>query len=228
MPSHKSSRYGFTLIELLVVIAIIAILAAILFPVFARARENARRASCMSNVRQLGLGFMQYTQDYDERYPKFISATPLAGDVEALWPAGDLYWSNWILRIYPYVNNYQVFNCPSDNVVWKGRGSNASIYVSYGANQPMLSGTEPLSIAAVVKPSETLLLADSEGATRYDIRSTYQTTRNISDRHLNGANIAFADGHAKWKRVHRDPSNPQIIIPPNAAQGIYWRADGTA
>jgi hypothetical protein len=93
---------------------------------------------------------------------------------------------------------------------------------------PCSSGTEPLSIAAVVKPSETLLLADSEGATRYDIRSTYQTTRNISDRHLNGANIAFADGHAKWKRVHRDPSNPQIIIPPNAAQGIYWRADGTA
>ena len=68
-PGIKRSHLGFTLIELLVVIAIIAILAAILFPVFARARENARRASCMSNLKQIGLGLMQYTQDYDEKYP---------------------------------------------------------------------------------------------------------------------------------------------------------------
>ncbi len=226
MVSDNNIRRGFTLIELLVVIAIIAILAAILFPVFSRARENARRASCMSNVRQLGLGFMQYTQDYDERYPKFVSAS--AGDVEERWPAGDVFFSNWILRVYPYVKNYQVFNCPSDDaVVWRGRGSNASAVVSYGANQTMLNVTEPLSIAAVVKPAETLLLADSEGSSRYGILSTWQSTRNISDRHLNGGNIAFADGHAKWKRVNRNPSNDRII-PPNAAQGIYWLADGTA
>lgn len=67
---RKKSKHGFTLIELLVVIAIIAILASILFPVFARARENARRSSCMSNLKQLGLAFMQYTQDYDEQLPK--------------------------------------------------------------------------------------------------------------------------------------------------------------
>ena len=71
-PTHAKTRSAFTLIELLVVIAIIAILAAILFPVFARARENARRSSCQSNLKQIGLGVLQYTQDYDEFYPMFI------------------------------------------------------------------------------------------------------------------------------------------------------------
>src|ERR1700710_3138757 len=92
-------RKAFTLIELLVVIAIIAILASILFPVFARARENARRASCQSNLKQLGLGFMQYTQDYDETYP-----TSNNGHYPWGW-AGD---------IYPYVKSGQVYGCPSD------------------------------------------------------------------------------------------------------------------
>src|SRR5437763_14058162 len=89
---------GFTLIELLVVIAIIAILAAILFPVFGRARENARRSSCQSNLKQLGLGFLQYIQDNDELYPK---STGDAGQ-------------GWGGRIFPYVKNTQVFKCPSD------------------------------------------------------------------------------------------------------------------
>jgi prepilin-type N-terminal cleavage/methylation domain-containing protein/prepilin-type processing-associated H-X9-DG protein len=89
---------GFTLIELLVVIAIIAILAAILFPVFARARENARRASCQSNLKQIGLSLMQYSQDYDELY---LNAGNDAGAY--IWP--DL--------IQPYVKNDQIFNCPS-------------------------------------------------------------------------------------------------------------------
>src|SRR5215217_8055455 len=77
--AEKHGRRGFTLIELLVVIAIIAILASILFPVFARARENARRSSCQSNVKQIGLGFMQYTQDYDEKFPMPISGWRAAG-----------------------------------------------------------------------------------------------------------------------------------------------------
>lgn len=89
---------GFTLIELLVVIAIIAILAAILFPVFGRARENARRSSCQSNLKQLGLGIMQYTQDYDERYP--MAATEN-------WNV------NWPSMIQPYIKSLQVFRCPS-------------------------------------------------------------------------------------------------------------------
>jgi prepilin-type N-terminal cleavage/methylation domain-containing protein len=93
----NTKNRAFTLIELLVVVAIIGILASILFPVFSRARENARRASCGSNLRQLGLAIMQYTQDYDEHYPK-SSAT------------GSNYWT-WI--IWPYIHNSQVFLCPS-------------------------------------------------------------------------------------------------------------------
>ncbi len=92
---------GFTLIELLVVIAIIAILAAILFPVFARARENARRASCMSNLKQVGLTMMQYTQDYDERYPYGVPAN---------WKG-----IGWAGMIYPYAKSAQVFVCPDDD-----------------------------------------------------------------------------------------------------------------
>src|SRR6476661_7875124 len=93
----KKIRSAFTLIELLVVIAIIAILAAILFPVFARARENARRASCQSNLKQIGLGLIQYTQDYDEMTPQEATADGL----------------RWMDEIYPYVKSEQIFVCPS-------------------------------------------------------------------------------------------------------------------
>src|SRR4028118_1248712 len=98
------ARKGFTLIELLVVIAIIAILAAILFPVFARARENARRASCQSNLKQIGLGVMQYTQDYDELMPRPWYGTS-ATDTDP----------KWVDVIQPYVKSTQLFTCPSDS-----------------------------------------------------------------------------------------------------------------
>ena len=102
--TNRSIRGGFTLIELLVVIAIIAILAAILFPVFAQALEKARQTSCLSNEKQLGLALMQYTQDYDETYPYNI----MAGTV------GD--WNNtWVGRVTPYVKDLRVFMCPSDD-----------------------------------------------------------------------------------------------------------------
>ncbi len=96
---------AFTLVELLVVIAIIAILAAILFPVFARARENARRASCLSNLKQIGIGFMQYTQDYDEQGPM----TSMSGGMMA----GGAY--SWTTSTQPYIKSVQIFRCPSDS-----------------------------------------------------------------------------------------------------------------
>ena len=95
---QKRPSHGFTLIELLVVIAIIALLAAILFPAFARARENARRATCQSNEKQLGLGFIQYVQDYDEKYPSGVA-------IEG---------SGWGGQIYPYVKSTQIYICPDD------------------------------------------------------------------------------------------------------------------
>src|SRR6476661_3585247 len=96
-------KRAFTLIELLVVIAIIALLAAILFPVFARARENARRSSCINNLKQLGLGLQQYTQDYDEMLPAGNSAA------NGFWGQG------WAGAIYPYVKSTQLYKCPNDS-----------------------------------------------------------------------------------------------------------------
>lgn len=118
---------AFTLIELLVVIAIIAILAAILFPVFARARENARRSSCQSNLKQIGLGIMQYTQDYDDRYP-IASQGPYtysdgATNLVAQWP----------VAIAPYIKSLQVFQCPSDTKAGVS-APYGGIMLSYAAN----------------------------------------------------------------------------------------------
>jgi len=111
----KSKSRGFTLIELLVVIAIIAILAAILFPVFAQARESARKASCLSNNKQLGLGIMMYVQDYDEMYPCNSWDTPPLGTTETdsrdpKFPAA----FNWMFKVQPYIKNRQILVCPSD------------------------------------------------------------------------------------------------------------------
>lgn len=116
---HGSRCSGFTLIELLVVIAIIALLAAILFPVFSRARENARRSTCQSNLKQIGLGFQQYSQDYDERYPAPAWSTDtnyvINDGGRAYMPSGYDYPTSWIDEIYPYVKSNQLFMCPSDS-----------------------------------------------------------------------------------------------------------------
>src|SRR5881398_2775644 len=105
--NRKNAPQGFTLIELLVVIAIIAILAAILFPVFAQAREAARKASCASNLRQLGLGMSMYIQDYDERFPSWSwGPNNNNGNAEAM--------THWHYAIFPYVKNVGIYACPSD------------------------------------------------------------------------------------------------------------------
>ena len=106
-PQRRSAHRGFTLIELLVVIAIVAILASILFPVFQNVRENARRTSCQSNLKQLGLAFTQYSQDYDERLPMGVSAG------RANYGYGD----GWAGRVYPFVQSAGVFACPDDAAV---------------------------------------------------------------------------------------------------------------
>lgn len=152
LPSRSlpvNRKKGFTLIELLVVIAIIAILAAILFPVFARARENARRASCQSNLKQIGLAMMQYTQDYDEYLPRYQAGRwdPSAGnwvaDGQPIW-SDDWYASSgpyWWQSIYPYTKNAQIYICPSNtNYAGGGGGFSSTTNACSPANTPGFCG----------------------------------------------------------------------------------------
>jgi hypothetical protein len=112
---RKSAQKAFTLIELLVVIAIIAILAAILFPVFAQAREKARQISCLSNMKQIGTSLMMYTQDYDEYFPmRYGNGDVASGEFK------NGFQQSWRDMIYPYIKNQQVFKCPSNPTAQKG------------------------------------------------------------------------------------------------------------
>jgi len=159
-------RRGFTLIELLVVIAIIAILAAILFPVFAQAREKARQTSCLSNLKQLGTSMQMYIQDYDERLPGSSWANNRCGAAGHWVPAGTIASTpNWRLEngaLYPYVKNSKVYSCPSDGVAssWNpntGAATDPAKGLSYSMNA-FLANMIPL--AAVTTPADIVLLID--------------------------------------------------------------------
>jgi len=171
-------RSAFTLIELLVVIAIIAILAAILFPVFAQARDKARAASCMSNCKQIGTAVMMYTQDYDETY--YWQADWGETDNWGAGSWGNDYWSytRWPVRHLPYIKNEGVFLCPSHkapnlNVTkrnspdYAGDASYASngntpFPISYGVNTMMtFNQAQPVKLAAVTKPASKYIIAEA-------------------------------------------------------------------
>jgi prepilin-type N-terminal cleavage/methylation domain-containing protein/prepilin-type processing-associated H-X9-DG protein len=213
---ERRNKRGFTLIELLVVVAIISLLAAILFPVFARARENARRASCISNLKQIGLSVMMYAQDYDEMY-----VPSLLDNVDGRW------WD----RIQPYTQSVQLTNCPSvpdqayvGSLVGYGYGASTLILRDARASGAGVLRT-PVSMAAVNRPAETYMICDF-GGYRINVDKIrgsdsgassngygylpgsgasgvpYYTTPVPPDwaegRHFDGLNMAFADGHVKW------------------------------
>jgi prepilin-type N-terminal cleavage/methylation domain-containing protein/prepilin-type processing-associated H-X9-DG protein len=229
MHSRFRLKHGFTLIELLVVIAIIAILAAILFPVFARARENARRASCQSNLKQIALGLKQYIQDYDERYP--TGGVDSSGNPTAAWwyqPTGSTY-IGWYDQLQPYVKSLQIFKCPSDSSQ-AGSGVTSDLTgldeysYSYGFNGNMRSISEAKinNSAALVmlheknkqsSPSISLTASYPSAASDWSTgfsASNYTnhpieeiTGKGSAIRHLDGMNWAFADGHVKWMKAEK-------------------------
>ncbi len=167
-------RRGFTLIELLVVIAIIAILAAILFPVFARAREKARQASCQSNLKQIMLGVLMYCQDYDERTPYMIRGTtgwpppdPGVDDwvdgMPAPSPSG---WWSWGVAIMPYIKNAQLFVCPSEDVRMSRPGGcwHPFRWMTYGVNYSnAYRAWNRVNLAKIEDPARTIAISDSCG-----------------------------------------------------------------
>ena len=214
----KSGKiFAFTLIELLVVIAIIAILAAILFPVFARARENARRSSCQSNLKQIGLGMLQYTQDYDEK--------------TTLTDYNNVY--SWRDSIYPYIKSEQIFVCPSDSgnnkYAYKAPGSagglsNNGSYV-YNHLYYNTAGISPpgINIAAMDSAATTVWVGDgTNGGNDFYCSDTGQNpvingnltpriltnagsamgNTGLSERHLDTTVLLFCDGHVKSQKLN--------------------------
>ena len=208
MDSHRHPRNGFTLIELLVVIAIIAILAAILFPVFAQAREKARAISCLSNMKELGTADTMYLQDYDERYVEW----------RYFLPNGDKL--TWVELLQPYVKNKQIWICPSDELAkpiqanqTAGGSSQNSFWLNayitrWSGLDPNNSAMVSVSLPEINYPATTILATDGPandgqhtwpgpptewcGTQAFCVRS--------ETRHTGGMNTTFVDGHAKWYR----------------------------
>jgi prepilin-type N-terminal cleavage/methylation domain-containing protein/prepilin-type processing-associated H-X9-DG protein len=235
---NLARRRGFTLIELLVVIAIIAILAAILFPVFAQARAKARQTQCLSNQRQLGTAIMAYVQDYDEIYPPANYPSPNGNN------------TSWQFIVDPYVkanfpnqvnlaNNQKlsVFVCPEFGKTGDGTtsarpsssyGANAALMAAFDMNRPPSAWGTVVGLAAVQASANVVLLSEhrgncvwSEGDDRNNGNSGSVQGCNrgyvvARMRHAEGTNYLLADGHAKWYRAP-DPYNQR------SHAGVAWR-----
>lgn len=208
MPIHKSTRQSaFTLIELLVVIAIIAILAAILFPAFARARENARRASCQSNEKQIALGIQQYTQDYDERFPVIDASTGLSADNPG-----------WAFAVQPYLKSEQLFQCPSNNAPTATGADLPTRALSGGFSDYYMNYNLGGQSSALLNfASNTILNGEGSGNANFNAQKAPVAGQAI---HFEGANYGFADGHVKWlKPVAVSPGNAGCNGGDNAPTG---------
>jgi prepilin-type N-terminal cleavage/methylation domain-containing protein/prepilin-type processing-associated H-X9-DG protein len=224
-------RRGFTLIELLVVIAIIAILAAILFPVFAQAREAARKASCQSNLKQIGNALLMYVQDYDEMFPPFSER----GNLEAwAYPTGGPTWAN---AMQPYAKNYNIVTCPSQSksdIFAQGNKPNVSYqYNKLLAWRPLTVVDGPVNIVMVdeafvhtgvvgasglgwfnvngISPANPYRFGMS-GANTCTIFGTVNGLRVTYGKNHGGTeNLLYVDGHVKARKVPGNGYNHWVL-----------------
>jgi len=226
--SNRRAR-AFTLIELLVVIAIIALLAAILFPVFARARENARRSSCGSNLRQIAMGVLQYAQDYDERMPPFFGVNEYVDSTGNTLEAS-LSFGGFRPLVEPYMKSSQVFACPSDSgsaltpTPYYNRSDwNFSSYGFNGFISTPGQGVAGKVLAAIDPVSRVVLVAEATA-----LGGSSQHERISTDEAFNDArnNVAFVDGHVKYIRIFYDADSdamPAKYEPPTGYE-YQWSA----
>ena len=218
---NQSSR-GFTLIELLVVIAIIGILAAILFPAFAKARENSRRAACQSNLKQIALGLQMYAIDNNNCYPPVPFLTDINDERTSDGGTG------WALSVADIIKNDQILQCPSEVK------SAEDGFSDYWINADLLG----ISEAKLVSAANVIMTGDGHGESAtisasadYALHRDYPTgsgpfqyddynwvsTESFARRHLEGANYAFADGHVKWLK----PDQISTTAAPNGSNFTF-------
>ena len=225
------SKKGFTLIELLVVIAIIAILAAILFPVFAQAREKARQASCLSNCKQIGTALQLYIDDYDETVPPMYDSRIMKGHPDypgypfqemntTDWAVGygDIF--TWMDSIFPYVKNTSMYYCPSlkKSIV---PGYACNVMLNHGIYSMNAGGTcNPYTLAGLSNVSEIVFCCDSLSlitGSRFQTALIMAPVLACGDyvggsgysqpaRHNDSMNITYCDGHAKNCKRHQGPA----------------------
>ena len=200
-------KRAFTLLEVLVVLFIVCILAALLFPLTGKARENARRSSCQSNLKQIGLGFLQYARDYDEKFPLAYTDDDGSGDYNLNFDRG------WTQSIYPYVKSTPIFQCPSESSnyfpplrstdYWYSAPVEQTSRMSLfdAVQETVLCGDGVAASSALVATHGAIAYKGDAPSLKYngDIWDTTGKTEGKGGRrHLGGMNFLFCDGHVKW------------------------------